>query len=138
MGVAVMFTVIQGAYHNGVDSQVPEAVASQPALAQTLDDPQFLLNAGALTQLEAAFQNLGADGQVLFDQTIFAVKTSLADGITDAFMVSALVLCAAVVAAFFMKEVPLRRTHAADRRPTVRNARRLRLPHLMDDGKKPT
>jgi hypothetical protein len=120
MGVAVMFTIIQGTYHRGVDSQVPEAVSSQPALAQTLDDPQFLLNARALTQLEGAFQSFGADGQALFDQTLFAVKASLADGITDAFLVSALVLSFAVVVAFFMKEVPLRRTHAVEAPPAER------------------
>ena len=114
MGVAVMFTVIQRTYHDGVESSAPQAVVAQPELAEALDDPQFLLNAQALGQLQTAFQGFGADGQVLFEQTMLAVRTSLADGITDAFLVSAFVLMSAVVVALFMKEQPLRRTHAVE------------------------
>lgn len=114
MGIAVMFTVIQGTYHDGVAASTPAPVVEQPQLAQSLEDPQFLLNAQALEQLHGAFATFGENGELLFDQTLLAVRTSLADGITDAFFVSAFVLMGAVVAAFFMKEVPMRKTHMAE------------------------
>jgi MFS family permease len=117
MGVAVMFTVIHNTYHDGIVASAPAAVTSQPQLAEALGDPQFLLNGQALLQLQGAFQQFGADGQLLFEQTILTVRTSLADGITDAFFVSALVLMAAVAAAFFMKELPMRSTHMTEEAP---------------------
>lgn len=117
MGIAVMFTIIQGAYHDGVATSAPAQVVSQPQLAEALKDPQFLLNGQALVQLQGAFQQFGADGQALFDQTILAVRTSLADGITDAFFISAFIMISAVVAAAFMKELPMRRTHMTEETP---------------------
>jgi EmrB/QacA subfamily drug resistance transporter len=117
MGIAVMFTVIQGTYHAGVAETAPAPVVAQPQLSQALEDPQFLLNAQALDQLHGVFAQFGEDGDVLFDQTLLAVRTSLADGITDAFVVSAFVLMGAVVAAFFMKEIPMRKTHMTEEVP---------------------
>lgn len=114
MGIAVMFTIIQSTYHSGIDEMVPAPVQGQPQLSAALEDPQFLLNERALEQIQGAFQQFGEAGQVLFAETMTAVKTSLADGITDAFLISAFILMGAVVAAMFMKEVPLRKTHAME------------------------
>jgi EmrB/QacA subfamily drug resistance transporter len=114
MGIAVMFTIIQSTYHSSLDEMTPAPVQEQPQLSQALEDPQFLLNARALEQVQGAFQQFGEGGQELFALTMTAVRTSLADGITDAFFVSAFILMAAVVAAAFMKEVPLRKTHAVE------------------------
>lgn len=111
MGVAILFSIIQSRYHEGIAREVPAPVQQQPELAESLNDPQFLLNEGALTQIQGAFQQFGAQGQALFDQTMVGVKTSLADGISDAFFISIFVLMAAVLVAAFMKEIPIRRTH---------------------------
>ena len=114
MGVAIFFSIIQSQYHEGLAESVPAQVQQQPQLNGALDDPQFLLNDGARTQVETAFQQFGAEGQVLLDQTFDAVKTSLAAGISDAFLVGVFVLAAAVVVGFFMKDIPMRQAHLPD------------------------
>jgi EmrB/QacA subfamily drug resistance transporter len=111
MGVAIFFSIIQSGYHEGLAESVPIQVQEQPQLNEALDDPQFLLNDDARSQVEAAFQQFGAGGQVLLDQTFEAVKSSLADGIADAFLVGVFILAAAVVVGFFMKDIPMRQTH---------------------------
>lgn len=113
MGVAVMFSVITAQYHDGLSANVPEAVRQQPQLVAAVDDPQFLLNDDASAQIQAAFASLGDGGDALFEQTIQAVKVSLADGITEAFFIGIWVLAAALVVSVFMKEIPLRKAHYA-------------------------
>jgi hypothetical protein len=111
MGVAILFAIIQGQYHEGLARDVPPVVQQQPELAAALDDPQFLLDERALTQVQGAFQAFGEEGQALFDATMIGVRTSLADGISGAFFIAIFVLAASVVVALFMKEIPIRRTH---------------------------
>lgn len=111
MGIAVMFSLIQAQYHDGLRQDVPPLVQQQPALMKALDDPQFLLNADAYDQVQQSFLGFGAQGETVFGQTIHAVKASLAAGITEAFFISVFIMAAAVVVAVFMKEIPLRRLH---------------------------
>ena len=127
MGVAVMFSIIQANYHTGLAANVPAPVQAQPQLFGALRDPQFLLNNTAYQAIQGSFLNLGAQGQTLFNQTIFGVKESLASSISDAFLISTFVMAGAVVIALFMKEVPLRKVHNveedepvdSDTRPTT-------------------
>lgn len=111
MGVAVMFSLIQSRYHEGLRADVPAVVQQQPQLAKALNDPQFLLNTQAYNRVHDAFLSFGAQGQTIFDQTIDAVKVSLSSAITEAFFTSAFVMAAALVVAVFLKEIPLRRFH---------------------------
>jgi hypothetical protein len=111
MGVAVMFSLIQAQYHDGLRANVPAVVQGQPQLTKVLNDPQFLLNAQAYGRVQQAFLSFGAQGQALFDQTINAVKISLSSAITEAFFASVFIMAAAVVVAAFMKEIPLRKFH---------------------------
>lgn len=111
MGVAVMFSLIQSRYHEGLRADVPAVVQQQPQLAKALNDPQFLLNTQAYNRVHDAFLAFGAEGQAIFEQTINAVKASLSSAITEAFFTSVFVMAAALVVAVFMKEIPLRRFH---------------------------
>lgn len=111
MGVAVMFSLIQSQYHSGLQANIPEPVQSQPQLMSAINDPQFLLNKDASSQIEQVFLALPQGGAQLFQQTIEGVKVSLAGGISDAFFVSVFVMLAAVLIGAFMKEVPLRKVH---------------------------
>ncbi len=111
MGVAIMFSVIQAQYHDGIQENVPAVVREQEQLSQALDDPQFLLNPAALDQVQAAFAGFGETGQALFEETVTGVRVSLAAGVSESFFIAIWVLCLAVVAGAFLKEEPLRKTH---------------------------
>jgi hypothetical protein len=112
MGVAILFSIIQSQYHQGIEETVPAVVQEQPQLQGALADPQFLLNTEARERIEAGFAAFGPTGEALFDQTMAGVRTSLADGISEAFFIAIFVLIAALGVSFFMKEEPLRKTHA--------------------------
>lgn len=111
MGVAIMFSVIQSQYHDGLQEHVPAVVLEQEQLSQALGDPQFLLNPQAKEQLQGAFAGFGEPGQALFEQTITGVRESLAAGVSESFFIAIWVLCLAVAAGVFLKEEPLRKTH---------------------------
>jgi EmrB/QacA subfamily drug resistance transporter len=111
MGVAIMFSIISGQYHDSVAENVPSVVTSQPELARELEDPQFLLNERALQRVEGAIATLPGDTEELLDSTIFGVREALALGVTDAFFISIFVLAVALAIALFMKDVPIRKTH---------------------------
>lgn len=113
MGVAIMFSIIQGHYHDSLQENVPTAVTTQPQLAAALDDPQFLMNQTALAQVTDVISTLPGDSAQTVAATLQGVRESLAGGITEAFFISIFVLALAVVIALFMKEVPLRQTHLA-------------------------
>ncbi|MDO8616417.1 MAG: MDR family MFS transporter [Dehalococcoidia bacterium] len=110
MGVAIMFSLIHSHYNAGLRQNIPAGV-QDPGLVGALKDPQFLLNEPAFQRIQQSFLALGDQGQTLFDQTMFAVRQSLASAIADAFFVAIFVLGAACVVGLFMKDVPLRRAH---------------------------
>ena len=117
MGVAIMFSIIQAQYLQGIEETVPAPVRENEQLSGALSDPQFLVNPEALDRVHAGFASLGAQGEALFQQTMTGVKVSLANGISEAFFISIWVLVAAVVVAAFMKEEPLRKTHTLQEEP---------------------
>ena len=122
MGVAIMFSVIQVQYHDGVEENVPAVVREQEQLSQALEDPQFLLNPQALEQVESSFAEFGVVGEALFVETIDVVRESLAAGVSQSFFIAIWVLCLAVVAGAFLKDEPLRKTHLMDEeeaQPTI-------------------
>lgn len=126
MGVAVMFSLILSQYHQGLETNVPQPVQEQAdeRLMSAINDPQFLLNTEASSQVEQAFLALPQGGEQLFSATVQAVKVSLADGISEAFLVSTFILLGAVVIGAFMKEVPLRKVHVfedAEAAPATRD-----------------
>jgi EmrB/QacA subfamily drug resistance transporter len=111
MGVAVMFSLIQANYHEGLARSAPQPVQQSPQLSGAIRDPQFLLDSGAEDRLEQAFAGFGPQGVQLFDATILAVRESLASAIGETFMISTFVVLGCVIIALFMKEIPLRKVH---------------------------
>jgi EmrB/QacA subfamily drug resistance transporter len=110
-GVAIMFSFIQRGYHDSLSQTVPAQARDNPQIQGVLDDPQFVLNPGALERVRQSFAASGEQGEALFAQTIGGVKEALAIGITDAFTLSVFVLVVALVISFFMEEIPLRKAH---------------------------
>lgn len=113
IGVALLGTVMTNRYNAAFASNVPAPVAEQltPEQMAALQNPQALMapeTAGAIQQM---FDSFGAQGQELFGQVMFAIRQSLATAITDLFVVTMVALILAMVACFFLKEIPLRKTN---------------------------
>lgn len=111
IGVAILGTVMTTRFQSTFDSKLPADVQQQvpgPMLA-TLHNPQALLSADATAQMQHAFAALGSQGQALFDQTMQALRSSLAVAITDLFIVTAIAMSISLLATFFLREIPLRK-----------------------------
>ncbi len=113
MGVAIMGSMLNNRFRSELTAQTPAEVRqSVPAdLLAGLQNPQSLLNEGLLESLRGSFAQLGDQGSAMFDQVMEATRTSLAVGIADAFIISVGVTAASVAVAFFMREVPLRKSY---------------------------
>ena len=82
--------------------------------AALLDNPQVLLSESARTKILAAFARFGPQGEKLFAQFMDAVRHSLQMAISDIFVLAMIVGVAGLVVVLFLREDPLRRTHAMD------------------------
>lgn len=113
IGVAILGTVMTNQFNRGFDTNLPQPVRQlvPPGQLDQFRNLQVLLSPEVTDRVHLAFMALGAQGQVLFDQLVFAIRQSLATAITDLFMVSAVAMVLALLATVFLKEIPLRKTH---------------------------
>jgi EmrB/QacA subfamily drug resistance transporter len=111
MGVAVMGSIMTNSFQSALQSNLPPAAAR--LVPPSLQNPQVLLNASTLSALQHQFALHGAQGLVLFQQFFEAVKVSLATGIDNIFVLSAIVMLVGLFSVFFLREIPLRKSHNA-------------------------
>src|SRR5579883_2871363 len=113
IGVAVMGTIMTNDFQNAFQSNLPQAltrVIPANALSQ-LNNPQILLTPAALTQMQERFAAFGPRGLLLFHQLVNAIRVSLADALDSVFFLGFLVMVLGLVAVFFLREIPLRKSH---------------------------
>jgi len=116
IGVAVMGTIMTNDFQNSFQSNLPQALTRLiPAsrLAQ-LNNPQLLLQPTALTQIQHLFAAFGPRGMVLFQQLFTAIRVSLADALDSVFFLGFLVMVLGLISVFFLREIPLRKSHEAE------------------------
>ena len=107
LGLAVFGAVMAGRFAEGVAATVPAAVtqAVPPELLSRLrDNPQALVNPEAMTELREAVTRAAGGDPGLVDRLVDGLRESLASAIGDVFLMSAIVLAVAVVAALFLRE----------------------------------
>jgi EmrB/QacA subfamily drug resistance transporter len=114
MGVAIMGSMVNSGFSAELTAQTPSEVreSTPPALLERLQNPQALLNADLLAELRSAFAGLGERGPAMFDQAKLATRVALGMAIPDAFLLGTGITLAALLVAFFLKEVPLAATWA--------------------------
>jgi EmrB/QacA subfamily drug resistance transporter len=113
IGIALLGTVMANRFQAALQERLPAAVRQAvPAdgLA-ALQSPQALLSPQATAAIQQGFAPLGPQGQQLFQLLMGAIRASLATAITDVFRVSTGLMLLALVAALWLKEIPLRKSH---------------------------
>jgi hypothetical protein len=117
LGTAIFGTVLINRFQPALQHALPPQLASlPPQLLAQFQNPQALLNPAAAEQMRAAFAQLGPQGVQLYEAFIAAIKIALASALHDVFLAGACVATLGVVNALFMREVPLRQSHAVPRR----------------------
>ncbi len=117
MGVAVMGTIMTNNFQNALQSNMPQALtrlaSARHLPLDQLQNPQLLLAPDAVTKIQHGFAAFGAQGMALFNQLIEAIKVSLATGITNVFFLGFLIMLLGLFTVLFLREIPLRKSHAA-------------------------
>ncbi len=115
MGVAIMGSLLNSRFSAELAAQTSPQVreSTPPDLLQRLQNPQSLLNADLLAGLRSAFEGLGEQGPAMFNEIMLATRAALGTAIAEAFLLGVGVTAVAVAVAFFLREVPLRKTWAA-------------------------
>ncbi len=111
IGVAVMGTIMTNSFQSALQSNLPSALAR--TVPPSLQNPQVLLNPAVLSSLQHQFALRGAQGLVLFHDFFEAVKVSLATGIDNIFVLGFIAMLLGLVSVFFLREIPLRKSHNA-------------------------
>jgi EmrB/QacA subfamily drug resistance transporter len=131
IGIAVLGTVMTNQFQSALQANLPAALTRvvPPDKLAALQNPQVLLAPGAAATIRHAFAAFGAQGVALFGQLMHAIRVSLASAITELFLVGACALALALLATFFLREIPLRKANGlreavgAAREPAARPQR---------------
>jgi EmrB/QacA subfamily drug resistance transporter len=112
IGLAAMGSVLTSSYIPAFHNALPAALKHiLPArVLETFDNPLVLLSPGGLAQLRAAFAGYGPQGLSIYSLLLQAVKTGLTQSIHNVFVLSLGIIIVGLVAVFFLKEIPLRKT----------------------------
>ncbi len=108
-GVAMFGSMLLTIYHREFAAGVP--AGTPPQALQYFDNPLML--SVLRPQLEAGFAKYPG-GLNLLNKLFADVKTSLEHGVEFIFFIGAIILTAAVVVNFFLKEIPLRKGSPAE------------------------
>ena len=113
IGLAVFGTILNNKFAAAMKTNLPGALRKYNGSA-ALDNPQVLLSTSASAKIHAMFAKFGAQGDQLYQAFMHAVRQSLSTAISDLFVLSAIVGLIGLVVVLFLREDPLRRTHALD------------------------
>jgi hypothetical protein len=114
IGLAVFGTILNNQFAASMKATLPAGLQKYQAIVP-LDNPQVLLSPSSSKAIHFMFvSKLGAQGERLFAAFMHAVRVSLDTALSDLFLIGALVGVVALVVVLFLREDPLRRTHAID------------------------
>ena len=114
LGAAIFGALLVNRYTSAFQANLsPQLASALPAdrLAE-LANPQLLLNPLGAEALQASFAQLGPRGPELYAQALEVVRTGLAAALHDTFLLGTLISASAFFVVIFLKEVPLRGSHA--------------------------
>lgn len=122
LGVAVLGAAMTARLTSEIGRTLPADVRAQssPELLRLAQDAQTVLNPSQLAQLQAGFAALGPAGAALFDAALETMRVALAHALSGMFLVGAALTLIAIVAGFFLPEVPLKTAITAEGEATAR------------------
>jgi EmrB/QacA subfamily drug resistance transporter len=113
ISVAVLGSVMTNRFQDAFQRTLPDALKSAVPAERLADlqNPQVLLSPEAMVHIQEGFAAFGAQGQVLFEQLMVTIRSSLASAIAGLFLAGAVSMALGFVATLFLREIPLRRGH---------------------------
>ncbi|MBI2857951.1 MAG: MFS transporter [Chloroflexi bacterium] len=113
-GLAILGSVMNNRFATESLARLPGAlreVLPPQVLASLTGNAQALLNPAAQTGLKAAFDRIGPQGTVLYQQTLLGLREALSAAMSQVFLISFGIVILAFIAHWFIKEIPLRKVN---------------------------
>ena len=115
MAPAILGSTMNSAYAQALPVNLA-AAASQVLDAPTLgalSDPRVLLSPAAMDALRDAFAATSSQSQELFQQTMFAARSSMEGALSSLFLLGAIVMIASLLLMATIPEIPLGETNTS-------------------------
>ncbi len=93
----------------------------------------MLLDPAAGDALRQGFAHFGPQGPALLEQVLAAIRQALAASIHEMFLLGTVVVAVAWASVFFLREVPLRRSHDTSRQVVTEAGQQLAASELATD-----
>ncbi|MFN8470827.1 MAG: MDR family MFS transporter [Anaerolineae bacterium] len=113
IGAAILGSFLSSTFASQLMATMPVAVAQAVPEERLADihDPQALLDPQSMAMLRNLFAGAGAQADALLAQLLDAIRSALMVALHDVFLVATIIMAVAVVSAFFLREIPLKRSH---------------------------
>jgi EmrB/QacA subfamily drug resistance transporter len=105
LGLAILGAVMANRFAAKLSTDISDSLAQAlpPGQLEGLQsNPQALINPEALAALRAGFEQAGPEGAVLADQLLAVLRASLAQSISDIFLVTVAILALSFLATIFL------------------------------------
>jgi MFS family permease len=115
VGLAIFGSMLNRWFASSLMTNLPaelKGLATDPATAGQISNPQVLLSHQAQTQLGELFARFGDQAGSLMSAFTDAVRHGLESGLTHVFLLVTVAEAIGLLLVIFLREVPLRRTHA--------------------------
>ncbi|MBI2934700.1 MAG: MFS transporter [Chloroflexi bacterium] len=114
IGLAIFGSIMNNRFTSELSGGLPGALkASLPesTVEFVARNPQALMNSEVRAQMQGVFAQSGSQGTVLFEQALRVMRDALSAALSDVFVIAFLSIVLAFGINFFIKEIPLRKTH---------------------------
>jgi len=122
VGLAILGSVMNNRFasefFNQVSDRIKDAVPMD-RLSALVQNPQGLINPEAQSQLQDLFSQAGPQSAELLQELVFVLRQALSTAISEVFFIAMIIMSLALIANFFLKEIPLRKHHDEIRPPAV-------------------
>jgi hypothetical protein len=114
VGLAIFGSILNNRFASEFLSQVPDQVRNlipQERLSAMIQNPQAIINPEAQVQLQEFFNQAGPQGEELLQQLLQSLRMALSTAISEVFFIGFILMGLVLLANFFLKEIPLRKSH---------------------------
>lgn len=114
VGLGVLGSILNNSFAGKFMSLLPESVKQAvhgDTLASLTDNPQALVSPDAQAQLQVILSQAGDNGLNLFEQLLQTLREALSSSLSEVFLIGMFITGAAFIINFFIREIPLRKTH---------------------------
>jgi hypothetical protein len=106
---AILGTADRAAYDKALAASLPDGLdqVADKATIASLADSKVLLSKPDMAALENIFKQKGSEGEVLFHQTVDAIRTSMVAGLRNVFWIGAIATLLAFLLIITIPEIPI-------------------------------